>query len=363
MPREYDIEFEKTITLSNGSEIYTNATTEDWFWTTVTNVDGLHVTVDTPIGDDFRLMYEYLCVHPGAVGDCSHTEGSYTTSGGAASHAEGQASYAIGLASHAEGMSTVAAGVASHAEGGNMPTRIFISGDADATTYTWHHTSGTPNLGDEYPYVRAGDILTNYASELGPNFAEDKFVTVVSVDGDQITVDAPLFSKALSDAECWVIQGGIAQGICSHSEGFSSVIGTTSYGAHAEGYVSRASANGAHAEGGYTIASGKFSHAEGANTIAASDYQHVEGKGNLIDADDKYAHIVGNGRRFDDNANETNPQAGRSNAYTLDWNGNGWYAGEIEASGIILRSSTSDSTKKFRITVDDSGVLTATEIV
>ena len=30
---------------------------------------------------------------------------------------------------------------------------------------------------------------------------------------------------------------------------------------------------------------------------------------------------------------------------------------------IILTSSTADSTKKFRITVDDSGALTATEIV
>ena len=30
---------------------------------------------------------------------------------------------------------------------------------------------------------------------------------------------------------------------------------------------------------------------------------------------------------------------------------------------IILTSSTADSTKKFKITVDDSGALTATEIV
>lgn len=29
---------------------------------------------------------------------------------------------------------------------------------------------------------------------------------------------------------------------------------------------------------------------------------------------------------------------------------------------IILASSTADSTKKFRITVDDSGTLTATEV-
>ena len=35
---------------------------------------------------------------------------------------------------------------------------------------------------------------------------------------------------------------------------------------------------------------------------------------------------------------------------------------QVEPSYIILRSSTENSTKKFKITVDDNGVLTATEI-
>lgn len=35
---------------------------------------------------------------------------------------------------------------------------------------------------------------------------------------------------------------------------------------------------------------------------------------------------------------------------------------QIEHSYIILKSSTEDSTKKFKVTVDDDGVLTATEI-
>lgn len=99
-------------------------------------------------------------------------------------------------------------------------------------------------------------------------------------------------------------------------------------------------------------ASGEYAHAEGWNTIAASNYQHVQGKFNIADNQSTYADIVGNGTTLDN----------RSNAYTLDWNGNGWFAGTVEASAILLRSSTPNSTKVFRITVDDTGVLTTTEV-
>lgn len=44
-------------------------------------------------------------------------------------------------------------------------------------------------------------------------------------------------------------------------------------------------------------------------------------------------------------------------SFPPEWNE---YDGDKE---IILTSSTSNSTKKFKITVDDSGTITATEIV
>lgn len=75
-------------------------------------------------------------------------------------------------------------------------------------------------------------------------------------------------------------------------------------------------------EGEYAnVASGIYSHAEGYGTKASSPKQHVQGKYNIEDTAGEYAHIVGNGTA--DNA--------RSNAHTLDWNGNAWYAGK--ASG------------------------------
>lgn len=100
----------------------------------------------------------------------------------------------------------------------------------------------------------------------------------------------------------------------------------------AEGYGTTASGSQAHAEGYKTTASGdNGSHAEGLYTIASSTAQHVQGKYNIKDTEGKYAHIVGNGSDSDDKY--------RSNAHTLDWEGNAWFAGDLNADGNIVLSS------------------------
>ena len=158
-----------------------------------------------------------------------------------------------------------------------------------------------------------------------------------------------------------------ASGQCSHAEGYNTT--ASGYGSHAEGNNTTASGYDAHAEGFRTTSSGDYSHAEGNNTTASSQYSHVQGKYNVVDSSSKYAHIVGNGEDV----------STRSNAHTLDWNGVPWFQGRPQFGGtaqdqgsqtvmangdkeIILKSSTANSTKKFKITVDDSGTLTATEI-
>jgi hypothetical protein len=128
-----------------------------------------------------------------------------------------------------------------------------------------------------------------------------------------------------------------ASGQCSHAEGMY----VTSSGncSHAEGNLTKATGDGSHAEGGGTIASGNCSHAEGNLTRASSEYQHVQGKYNIEDTANKYAHIVGNGT--DDN--------NRSNAHTLDWQGNAWYAGKV-TTGAAPVEDMDLTTKKY---VDD----------
>ena len=141
-----------------------------------------------------------------------------------------------------------------------------------------------------------------------------------------------------------IIQNSISLGRIGDIGGGSSAIGAgveaSAICSHAEGNLTKALGRASHVEGNLTIASGEISHAEGDGTIASSQYQHVQGKYNIEDTEDKYAHIVGNGTDED----------ARSNAHTLDWQGNAWYAGKLSQEG----TPTEDKdlvTKKY---VDDS---------
>ena len=119
-----------------------------------------------------------------------------------------------------------------------------------------------------------------------------------------------------------------ASGHNSHAEGYNNT--ASGYNSHAEGYNNTASGDNSHAEGNYTTASGDSSHAEGESTIASGENQHVQGRYNIEDTEGKYAHIVGNGA-YD---SSTNWEEVRSNAHTLDWKGNAWFAGEVQANNI-----------------------------
>lgn len=125
-----------------------------------------------------------------------------------------------------------------------------------------------------------------------------------------------------------------ALGNYSHAEGKNTI--ASGENSHAEGLSVEASGYCSHAEGGWTTASGNYSHAEGYHTIASSESQHVQGEWNIEDTSTTYVHIVGNGIA-DDN---------RSNAHTLDWDGNAWYQGNVSVDG----TPTNDNdltTKKY----------------
>lgn len=106
-----------------------------------------------------------------------------------------------------------------------------------------------------------------------------------------------------------------ASGDGSHAEGYNTTASNSK--SHAEGYNAKASGEISHAEGSYTTASGVISHAEGWGTVASGEYQHVQGKNNISDTTS--AHIIGNGSSI----------SNKSNAHTLDWQGNAWFAGDV----------------------------------
>ena len=105
------------------------------------------------------------------------------------------------------------------------------------------------------------------------------------------------------------------EGKLSTTQGYNTT--ASGYSSHAEGDNTTASGYYSHAEGIGTTASGNSSHAEGGNTTASGDTQHVQGKNNI--PDETSAHIVGNG----ESPNE------RSNAHTIDWQGNAWFSGNV----------------------------------
>ena len=130
-----------------------------------------------------------------------------------------------------------------------------------------------------------------------------------------------------------------ASGSDSHAEGWKTI--ASGDHSHAEGWEATSQSDCSHAEGRKTIASGDYSHAEGYNTITSGENQHVQGKWNI--ADTTSAHIVGNGEYNN-----------RSNAHTLDWEGNAWFAGNIKIGG----TSYSDTNAKTLI----AGPASSTEL-
>ena len=122
-------------------------------------------------------------------------------------------------------------------------------------------------------------------------------------------------TKALGDYSHAEGASREASGAASHAEGYSTIASGQS--SHAEGNQTTASGNYSHAEGDNATASGLVSHAEGSGTTAQGNNQHVQGKFNI--ADTTSAYIVGNGSRY----------SNKSNAHTLDWQGNAWFAGDV----------------------------------
>ncbi len=126
-----------------------------------------------------------------------------------------------------------------------------------------------------------------------------------------------------------VSYNGIEEGLSSvsgqlaHAEGDRSQAGN--FAAHAEGRQCNASGTASHAEGIATMASGSYSHSQGNGTVASGNSQHAAGKYNVLDNNNTYAEVIGNGTAND----------ARSNARTLDWNGNAWHAGEVSATEIV----------------------------
>lgn len=186
----------------------------------------------------------------------------------------------------------------------------------------------------------SGSTVGNYSVAEGYNATASGYTS--HAEGGSTTA-----SETFSHAEgCRTV----ASGYYSHAEGYNTTASETS--SHAEGYDTTASGPISHAEGSNTTASGGNSHAEGYDSTASGNYSHAQnyrtiaasknqtalGKYNVEDNADTYAVIVGNGTS----------DSARSNALTVDWDGNVETAGSstIRTSNID-RNGTAPSTNQF----------------
>ena len=279
-----------------------------------------------------------------ASGKYSHAEGDRTIASDQRAHAEGLQTQATANAAHAEGSGTIASQGYAHAEGSN--TRALSFGD---------HAEGSSTMASG-GYSHAEGYFTtargSYSHAEGQHNTDSNLTgTITAIDTTNLKISVSGIPRLTSgdykyqlcgtasdwDVDCYITNASYASNIYTFTvskwnSGFA-VNGTFKIFMRPVAY-----GNGSHAEGQATYAFSDVTHAEGLGTVASGKAQHAQGKWNVVSS--TYADIVGNGT---DNAN-------RSNAYTLDWDGNGIYAGKLTV-GTGPSNNMDVATKKY---VDDS---------
>ena len=327
-----------------------------------------------------------------ASGQNSHAEGIYTKASGNASHAEGSGMYddsgeepaisyneASGFASHAEGYYTQAEGVGSHAEG--------------------YQTTANGN------YSHAGGLSAKAVGKSsfihGANFSDYSFSFQFALDLSSIS-DRHLDGKYYFDNACDFNGKTITIKLLNPDKRFSSLFykldlnaglsindQTTHQSVYGFGYVftgpfvfstannysisliptipSTTTTIPAHTyiteeqcilsrEGGYTGLTNTSSEANGSESIVLGTGLNAIGNsqtviGTLNSTDDTKAFILGNGKvNYAGETVGTDITVTRSNALTVDWDGNLETAGTIKALN-IPDPPTTDGTYTLTCTV------------
>lgn len=255
---------------------------------------------------------------------------------------------------HIEGLGNTGLSNNIHAEGyGNIAgARAYRiqSSDADTSSYVLDSVRGLC-AGDVYSvkidanYDNWGKIVSIYPSAnrvVVDNFIADELMDEESVTESPLRNTFRIISKPFLGTVDWApnghVEGEFNRVLAdnAHAEGRdNTVIGRyghaenrgniAGYAAHAQNINNKALGENSSASGNRTEANDTNTFTMGDHTKANSPNQTARGKYNIPDDKGQYADIVGNGT--------TDSQ--RSNAYTLDWNGNAEYAGNVTSKGNV----------------------------
>lgn len=207
------------------------------------------------------------------LGKYAHGEGNNVTVLGSGGHGEGMDTYVEKEFGHAEGKGTQAIGVSAHAQNYQTIAKGAHSHAQNARTQANGECSTSMGI---------DTIADGYASFAGGNGSKAKANNAFALNG-----------KTLAQGE-----NSTAMGDSTQALGRASI-------ASGHKTITRDNAQG--------------SRAGGAFTIAGSQYQDVRGMFNVEDTENKFADIVGGGTG----------ETARKNIYTLDWSGNGYFAGDV----------------------------------
>lgn len=290
--------------------------------------------------------------------DRGHAQNDYTHAGWR-SQAEGYGTEAQNT-SHAGGRISSATGKGSLSHGIESVNALSVNGTGVVTVSNIKIASREIPVNVSISNVlHKGDFI--HLSKTGMIPTDCRRIDSISADGKTIIIDQPFidvhYTTAVSGIDGADIPAGanVRLDIGCKSTGLGSVslgegtdasgeasfaVGclTTSSGKYSMsgGYKSNATKESARACGTFcnstgdcadtsghtTSASGNYSTARNYLTTASSYCQNARGRRNIEDKNGKYIEIVGNSK------DET-----PSNAYTLDWSGNAWFAGDIYIGG------------------------------
>lgn len=320
--------------------------------------------------------------------------GYYTVSGGTVTPS-GVAAFAAGIETRAKADASVAIGLGTTAASANSfvsgyynksdstGTYLHIVGnglgpDAMNSTLSYRNAYTLDNVGNAFfrGRVQVGNHTTTEHNVTGDlnvwnDDAADNFLVTKAEALDLIyaNVNSELINLAnISDGEAngsfytstaSTYAGSLAQGAVIFGSGtkatgansfavgqgsfatapdavaFNEGTAASGYSSAAFGFHSVASGNNSAAFGQYTEASGADSLAVGYHTTASGMDQFVCGSNNIADTEHKYAFIVG--------IDQSSSINSRANGFTVDWSGNGWFAGEIRVGGTGQDDNTSNA--------------------
>ena len=308
----------------------------------------------------------------------SLVSGSHSMAVGTNNAASGDDNFVTGNGNSAKGSGSILSGNHNTAElrGSNS----VVSGTNNLVSSSNNLVSGTINsVGGNNSVVGGSNNVVSGSCSLAVGDNNTASGTYSTVEGSHTTATMNAAhaegtgTTASGDSSHAEGNGTIASGITSHSEGSATTASGVS--SHAEGWQSVASKQSAHAEGGSTIASGNYSHAEGTGSEASGSRSHAEGystvasghnahaEGNCTIANHKSQHTFGEYNTEDPSSAASTARGNyveivgkgtsanaRSNARTLDWNGNEWIAGNFKMGG----NSYDDPNAKTVGPIDDS---------